>query len=120
MYGAWFSLVGVVITLAINIIFVPIFSYMASAWAAFVCYFVMMVISYIYGQKYMPIRYDMKSIGLYTGLALILYCIGLFIQTPWGIVNGLMKTVLLFIFIFVLVKRDFPLNRIPGLNRIFK
>ena len=80
MYGAWFSLVGVVITLIINVVFVPIYSYMASAWAAFACYFVMMIISYYFGQKHMPIRYNLKSIGIYTTLALSLYAISFFIH----------------------------------------
>lgn len=112
MYGAWFSFVGVIITLLINIIFVPIYSYMASAWAAFVCYFVMMIISYYFGQKHMPIRYDLKSIGLYTALALGLYLISIFIQTPYGILNASLKTVLMLIFLAYFFKKDFPLKEV--------
>lgn len=120
MYGAWFSVVGTVITVLINVIFVPVFSYMASAWAAFACYFVMMVVSYYFGQKNMPIQYDMKSIGLYTGVALILYAMSLLIETPHPVINMLLKTVLLFIFLFLLVKRDFPLKKIPVLKRFIR
>lgn len=120
MYGAWFSAVGVVITLAINIIFVPIFSYMASAWAAFACYLVMMLISYYYGQKHMPIHYDLRGIGRYTLLALTLFGISLFINTPWLVLNLVLKTILILIFVIYLVKKDFPLNMIPVVNKIIR
>ena len=120
MYGAWFSVVGVIITLAINIIFVPIFSYMASAWAAFACYFVMMLLSYFYGQKQMPINYNLKAIGRYVGLALILYFISLWINMPHVIWNMALKTILLVLFVAYIVKQDLPLTKMPFINRYFK
>jgi len=120
MYGAWFSLVGVVITLAINIIFVPIYSYMASAWASFVCYFVMMLISYFYGQKYMPIQYNLKSIGMYTVLALALFIAGTFINTPYIALNLSLKTILLIIFVVYIVKNDLPLSKVPFIKKYIK
>ncbi|MEA4937155.1 MAG: polysaccharide biosynthesis C-terminal domain-containing protein [Paludibacter sp.] len=120
IYGAWFSVVGVIITLAINIIFVPIYSYIASAWATFACYFIMMLISYFYGQKYMPIQYNLKSIGIYTALALGLFVVSLWINTPYFALNMLLKTVLLIIFIVYTVKKDLPLNRIPFIQKFVK
>jgi len=120
MYGAWFSVVGVVITLLINLIFVPVYSYIASAWAAFACYLVMMLISYFYGQKHMPINYDLKTIGKYTVLTLGLYGLSLLIQTPWPALNILLKTLLLGVFIFYLLKKDMPLSKIPVLNKLIR
>jgi O-antigen/teichoic acid export membrane protein len=118
MYGAWFSVLGLVITLAINIIFVPIFSYIASAWAAFACYFVMMLVSYYFGQKHLPINYDLKTIGLYTGLTVALFVASMIIDTPYGMLNIVLKSVLMFVFLYILVKRDFPIKFIPILNKI--
>lgn len=120
MYGAWFSILGTILIVAINVIFVPTYSYMACAWAAFVCYFVVMVVSYYFGQKYMPIKYDLKTIGLYTGVTIVLYVISLFIETPYTALNVTLKSILMILFLVLLVKRDFPLRTIPGLNRIFK
>jgi O-antigen/teichoic acid export membrane protein len=120
MYGAWFSFVGVVITLAINIIFVPIISYMASAWASFVSYFVMMLISYFYGQKYMPIQYNLKSIGKYTVLALALFIAGTFINTPYKALNLSLKTILLIVYLVYIVKNDLPLTKVPFIKKILK
>ena len=81
MFGAWFSILGTIIIVVMNVILVPIYSYMGCAWAAFVCYFVIMVVSYYFGQKFMPIKYDMKTIGLYTAVTVLLYVISLFIHT---------------------------------------
>jgi len=119
-YGAWISIIGTLITLAVNIAFVPVFSYMASAWASFVCYLVMMIISYFLGQKYMPINYDLKTIALYTFLALALFGVGLMINTPYIVLNIAIKTGLFGIYIFVLIKRDFPIEKTPYLSKLFK
>ncbi len=120
MYGAWFSVLGTVIIVILNVLLVPVYSYMGCAWAAFTCYFVIMVVSYIYGQKHMPIKYDLKTIGLYTCVTLLFYAISLFIKTPYSILNVALKSVLMVAFLVLLIKRDFPLRTIPVINRFFK
>jgi O-antigen/teichoic acid export membrane protein len=120
MYGAWFSILGTVIIVIGNIILVPIFSYTGSAWSAFACYFVIMLVSYYYGQKHMPIKYDLKTIGLYTLVTIVLYGLSFFIETPYKIVNVALKSVLMLAFLVLLVKRDFPLRIIPVVNKIFR
>jgi O-antigen/teichoic acid export membrane protein len=120
MYGAWFSVLGLVITLAINIIFVPIFSYIASAWAAFACYLIMMLVSYYFGQKHMPIKYDLKSIGLYTLVTVVLFFLSTLINTQSNLLDIVLKSMLMLTYLVLLTKRDFPLNKIPYLNRFIK
>ena len=120
MYGAWFSLLGTAIIVILNILLVPHFSYMGCAWAAFACYFVIMVVSYYFGQKHMPIKYDLKTIGLYTGVTILFYVISLFIDTPYKVVNVGLKSILMIAFLVLLIKRDFPLRTIPVINRFFK
>ena len=120
MYGAWFSILGTFIIVVLNILLVPRYSYMGCAWAAFSCYFVIMVVSYYFGQKNMPIKYDLKTIGLYTAVTLLFYVISLFIKTPYTVVNVMLKSVLMVAFLILLVKRDFPLRNIPVINRFFK
>ena len=61
MYGAWFSLIGTIIIVVGNVLLVPRYSYMGSAWAAFGCYFVVMLVSYFIGQKHFPINYPAKD-----------------------------------------------------------
>lgn len=120
MYGAWFSILGTIIIVVGNVLLVPRFGYTGAAWAAFACYFVIMLVSYYFGQKYMPIKYDLKTIGFYTLVTIILYVISLFIDTPYPIVNIALKTALMIAFLALLVKRDFPLKNIPILNRYIK
>jgi O-antigen/teichoic acid export membrane protein len=64
-YGAYISIVGAVVTLVINIIFIKEFSYKASAVATLMAYGIMMFLSYYYGRKYYPIPYNLKKIGMY-------------------------------------------------------
>ena len=58
-----------------NIVFVPVYGYIASAWASVAGYGVIMLLSYWMGQKKYPIQYDLKSLGLYILLAAVLYVI---------------------------------------------
>ena len=120
MYGAWFSVLGTVIIVLGNILLVPRFSYTGAAWAAWACYFVIMLVSYYFGQKHMPIKYDLKTIGLYSIVTVVLYAISLFINTPYVVVNVGLKSVLMLAFIILLIKRDFPLKNIPIINRFVK
>jgi len=119
-FGAWFSILGTVIMVLLNVILVPTYSYMGCAWAAFACFFVIMIVSYFFGQKYMPIKYDLKTVGLYTVVSIALYIISTFINTPYTILNITLKSILMVIYLVLLVKRDFPLHTIPIINRFFK
>ena len=69
-FGAYISIVGAVVTLVLNILFIKEFSYKASAVATLVAYSIMMILSYYYGRKYYPIPYNLKKIGLYLILSI--------------------------------------------------
>ena len=118
-YGAYFSLIGLVITLAVNILFVPHFGYVASAAASFICYLIIMLISYYFGQKHYPVEYDLKSIGLYSIAAMGLFVVSC-ISPAEGWLKYLQNTILLIVYLGLIVKRDLPLNAIPGINKFFK
>ena len=75
-YAAVMALVGSIITLGMNFILIPIFSYQGSAWAHLVTYATMMIISYLWGRKHMPIPYHVKRNLTYIlagGLTLLAY-----------------------------------------------
>ncbi|MDP4261055.1 MAG: oligosaccharide flippase family protein [Bacteroidota bacterium] len=71
--GAWITLIGAIITLAINYFLIPVYSYMACAWATFACYGSMMVISYIWGQKEYKIPYAWKKLSAYIAISVLLF-----------------------------------------------
>ena len=119
-FGAIFSIAGCVITIVLNIIFVPIYGYMASAWATLICNLVMMLLSYYFERKYRPLPYDFKAIGLYFGLAIVLYAISCYIRFGSEALRLAFNTVLFGIFFFVLIKRDLPLSEIPIIGKVLK
>jgi len=71
-YGLYISVVGAILTIVLNIALVPRFGYMGSAWVSLIAYFVMMVISYVLGQRNYPIPYDLKRIISYMAISLVL------------------------------------------------
>jgi len=60
-YGLYISGIGAILTIGINWVFIPTYSYMASAWASLIAYATMMVLSYLWGQKNYPIPYNIKK-----------------------------------------------------------
>ena len=67
-WGAYFSLIGVIITFGLQAIFVPRIGYVASAASSTVCFFILMLFSYFVGRKHLSIPYDLRRIGIYTGV----------------------------------------------------
>ena len=79
-YAAIISTIGALLTLALNIVFIPIYGYMAAAWTTLVCYGSMMMISFYFGQVHFKIPYKIKSILIYFGLALGIVLFSTFID----------------------------------------
>ena len=73
-YGAYISVAGAIITLALNFILIPVISYKGSAIATLTAYTAMMMISWYFGQKKYPIPYPMKRIATYL-LASVLFSV---------------------------------------------
>ncbi len=119
-WGAIFSVAGCIIIIALNIIFIPEYGYLACAWASFIGYFLIMLVSYLVGQKEYPIKYDLKTIGLYFSLALILYAVSLLVHFEHTGIRLGFNTILLVIYISIVLKRDLPLSEIPYLNKFIK
>ena len=81
LLGAVVSFGGAAITIILNVLFIPKYGYMASAWATLACYGGMAVASYIMGQKYFPVNYYLKKDLGYIFLGFALWLLGDFIQT---------------------------------------
>ena len=121
IWGAYFSGVGCAVLIAINVIFVPRFGYMACAWAGFAGYGTAMVLSYVVGQKKYPINYPVKSILLYVLLGAILFVAMTFANRCLGTAMALsVNTLLIAVYVAYLVKRDFPLSSLPVVGKHFR
>lgn len=121
-WGAYLSLIGLVVTVLGNILFVPEYGYMACAWTAFFANLVMMVVSYFLGQKNYPIQYDLKSAGFYVVIAAFLFAGIMFTHGNIGHagLRLLVNTVLIGIYLLIVLKKDLPLQQIPIINKYFR
>jgi O-antigen/teichoic acid export membrane protein len=119
-WGTVFSLIGFIVIIAINIFFIPFHSYWACAWAAFIGNGLIMLLSYLVGQKMYPIKYDLKAIFLYVGLATLLYVTAIFVPIENLYIRLSFRTLLIGIYIIFLIKRDLPLKEIPFVNKLLR
>lgn len=105
-WGMYFSLIGLTITVGLNLLLVPIYGYMGCAWSAFSCYLVMMIISYIIGNRKFPINYDMRSALFYSVITAIFYFVGVLPEIESEILRLTYRTLLLFIYITLIIKKE--------------
>jgi len=107
-FGAAITIIGAVITLVINFVGIPKFGYMACAWATLISYAGMMIMSYVLGQKYYPVKYNLRSISVFSTLALVLYFVStLFSDTESVILKLVINNILLAIFAWIFYKLEF-------------
>lgn len=116
-YGAAITVVGALITIALNIVLIPKFHYLGAAIATFFCYFFMMVVSYYAGQKFYPVPYATKKLIAYLIIVCLLYALHkivlYFIPQLWvGIVVGI-----LFVGLFTLLVSWAEKKEIAALRR---
>jgi O-antigen/teichoic acid export membrane protein len=73
LLGAFVSLGGALLTIGLNLWWIPLYGYVGSAWATLACYASMAFISYLLGRKYYRVAYDLKWITFYIVFGLGLY-----------------------------------------------
>ncbi|MBP5649891.1 MAG: oligosaccharide flippase family protein [Bacteroidales bacterium] len=62
--AVWITLAGLTVTTVVNVVFMPLYSYWASAFGHLASYLVMFILSASLGAKYYPIPYKWLRIGL--------------------------------------------------------
>ena len=121
IYGAFFSIVGCVILLAVNLWGIPHMSYMACAWGGFAGYGSAMILSYIVGQKLNPIPYPLRSMACYLLLAGVLFILIELIPDDWSMLSQLaLGTILVGVYATYTIRTDMPLRNIPVLGKYFR
>lgn len=121
IYGAWFSGVGCVVLVLINVLLIPKYGYMACAWAGVAGYGTAMLLSYFVGQKKYPINYPLKSITVYICIAALFTAIMLY--TPQSLPKALrlgINTLLIIFFVAHIIHYDFPISSLPVIGRHFR
>ncbi len=121
IWGAWFSGAGCAVLIAVNVLFVPRYGYMACAWAGFAGYGTAMVLSYIVGQKKYPINYPLKSIGVYVAITVLFYfCMNFANEHLPNWAELAVNTVLVIMFIAHIIYHDMPLKSLPVVGKYFR
>ncbi len=123
LYGAAITIAGAVITVLLNIWWIPNFGYTGSAWATFSCYAFMMTISYFQGQKHYPIPYATKKLLAYLVLTVLVFFIhkGLVMlyHNIWFSVSTAVLLLLgFFWFVAMVEKKEF--QQLPVIGKYFK
>jgi O-antigen/teichoic acid export membrane protein len=121
MYGAYITIAGAIITILLNVWWIPEFGYTGAAWATFFCYAFMMVVSYLQGQKYYPIPYAWKKLAAYLVIVTLIYMVqlGIVVLTPdWNILHlatGLALLAAFTLFVLKIEKKEF--QRLPIIGK---
>lgn len=92
-FGAYIALFGAAITLVLNWLLIPRFDYMGAAWTTFACYLSMMVVSYLLGQKYYHVNYNLKRILFYLFFAVAIYGLSCGVIRLFGIESMALRLV---------------------------
>lgn len=95
MFGAYIAIGGATITIILNLALIPFLGYLGSAWATLIVYFSMCAASWYLGQKYYPIKYNLRKVLFYLAASVILVMLGLLIQgddEKFNIMTGIIFT----------------------------
>ncbi len=97
-FGAYISIVGAIITLALNFLLIPKYSYLGSAIATLAAYGTMMLLSWYFGKKYYPIPYNLKKIGMYLTISIVFSILSFYVFES----NYMISIPLLLLFLVIL------------------
>ena len=89
-YGAWLSLIGAIVTVVFNLWLIPLMGIAGAAWATFLCYFIMMVLSWLKGKEIYPVPYETGKLAamLLSAFALWQLIEFLRIDQGWSLVKS--------------------------------
>lgn len=121
LYGAMITIAGAMLTIALNILLIPIWHYTGAALATFFCYLFMMIASYKLGQKHYPIPYPVKKLVAYVVLVVLIYLIHgglakLISQSYWYTLGSAMFFFAFFTWFVIKIEAK-ELARMPFLGR---
>ena len=119
-WGAYFSLIGCAVILALNVWLVPRFGYVASAWASVAGYGIITLLSFLIGQKKYPVDYPLKDMAAYLVLAAVLFVLSEKVPIANVPLRLAFHTLLILVFVAYIVRKDLPLRAIPFINRFIK
>jgi O-antigen/teichoic acid export membrane protein len=102
-FGLYISGIGAILTVILNLIFIPVYGYVASAWISLSAYASMMMLSYFMGQRNYPIPYNVKKNAAYLLASIVTVFLSFNVFNRNLVIGNLL--LLLFVGITVYVER---------------
>jgi O-antigen/teichoic acid export membrane protein len=101
-YGMYFSIFGAILTVVLNLVFIPIYGYMASAWITLIAYGSMMSLSYFVSRKHYKVQYNIPKISFYLFLSTALAFLSFYKFQG----NYIFSTFMLIIFLGIVYRKE--------------
>jgi O-antigen/teichoic acid export membrane protein len=109
-FGIYITVTGAFITIVINVVFIPVYGYMASAWAHVISYGSMIILSFILARKYYWVDYRMRAVAPYfiIAIGMVVFSVTYDYKTIW--IELTINTVMLASFIGYAQYKDKLIN----------
>ena len=123
LWGAVISSIGCLMLVLVDVLFIPHYGYMACAWAGVAAYGTAMLISYFMSQRYYPVNFPLRDMGLYALLAALLTAAALVVTVNHVWLRMAYRLFLLALFCGVVAKREHMgrmLARMPVVGRLMR
>lgn len=105
-FGIYITLIGAVITVLINVFLIPVYGYMASAWAHVASYCTMIIMSFIFASRHYRIEYGMGRLVPYFLLAVGFVILARLLDYKNTATEIVVNTLMIIIFIIYAQYRD--------------
>ena len=115
--GSVISIIAAVLTILLNIIFIPYYGFKASAWATLAVYVFLAFANYIVGQKYFKVPYNIPKISLFIILSMATYILSKFINENIHLNHYLMNFIILAVFSILIYFTEFKIYKNYYANR---
>jgi len=105
-FGIYITLIGTIITVLINVFLIPVYGYMASAWAHLASYGSMIIMSFIFAEKRYKVNYNMDKLFPYFLIAIGLVIFANYVNYPNLIVEFIINTLFIVLFVMYAQHKD--------------
>lgn len=113
-YGSYIAIGGALVTIGLNILLIPTLGFRGSAWATLACYFSMAAVSYVLGQRFMPIPYNLPKLLGYFITPIMFYYLNLFISIENSFLLWFLRTSMIGTYVLTVLYFEFhPTKKSP-------
>jgi len=117
MTGAVVSVAGALLTVVLNLWWIPLFGYVGASWVTLICYAFMCLATWQTGRKHYPVPYPFRSMAFYIGVALVFYALskGLMAVLPdqlW--LHWALRIILFISYILLIWKKEKSLSSVTA------